>query len=175
MGFKNIIIGTIFLFLYYYNGIDILPDFLGYIFIFMGLGVIVNYTPKFKIARIFASLLIFISLVDFLNLLQFFIEFNIPYIYIFNAFLQNLFIPTILFLLYSYFLYIGISENANKFGFNSLRNKARKAWYLILIYEILMYFPVYGYIFQILIFIFSIIVGTMQLIVLLDAKRYLEE
>lgn len=63
-GFKQIVIGLVFLFLNFnINGFDIIPDFVGYIFIWVGLASLSEYHQEFRKAKIFAIILFFLSLI----------------------------------------------------------------------------------------------------------------
>ena len=63
-GFIHIIVGLIFLFLnFYINGFDIIPDFVGYIFILVGLNSLSKYHPAFSQASVAAAILLVLSII----------------------------------------------------------------------------------------------------------------
>ena len=61
-GFTNIIVGLVFIFFNFtINGFDIIPDFIGYLFIFAGLISVSKYCRTFSSAAAFAFLLLIMS------------------------------------------------------------------------------------------------------------------
>lgn len=123
MGFNKIIIGFVFLFDFRLQGLDILPDFIGYILIFLGLQQIENLHDYFKNAKIFALILIFPSIFTIYENPGQFIEIII----------------TILHLFFIYYLFIGIKQKAEELGYSSLANNAN----VILILNVIICFGTY--------------------------------
>jgi hypothetical protein len=65
-GFRRIFWGLVFVVLdFELNGFNVLPDFLGFVLVTMGLGLLVPLHDRFRQARILAALLIVLSLKDF--------------------------------------------------------------------------------------------------------------
>ncbi|HBL83846.1 MAG: hypothetical protein A2Y17_08100 [Clostridiales bacterium GWF2_38_85] len=64
-GLMTLFIGELFVFLYFHiNGLDIIPDFVGYIIIAVGLNSLIKYNYRYSQARNCAIGLIFLSLVN---------------------------------------------------------------------------------------------------------------
>lgn len=157
------------------NGFDLLPDFIGYIFIFSGLALLVGLNRRFETARNFALPLIVLSIFDIYQV-------NIP---IDNIFMGSklLLISTIgilciiLNLLLLYNICIGIEERAYELGNNELGRLARSRWTLYLIYQslflLLFVFKFMAIVLFIPLFIFSIIVYIMMLTLMSSAEKQL--
>jgi len=61
-GINRIFIGGLFIFLSFrFNGFDVIPDFVGYIFILSGLNALEEYSPLFKKAKILAAISFLLS------------------------------------------------------------------------------------------------------------------
>ena len=64
MGFKKLFWGFIFLFDFRLNGLDILPDIIGYIIFYQGLSILEEKNDFFGKAKKFAFPMIFLSIFD---------------------------------------------------------------------------------------------------------------
>ncbi|QVK17292.1 hypothetical protein KHQ81_10550 [Mycoplasmatota bacterium] len=117
MGFKKIFIGTILILLdFRIQGLNIIPDIIGYILIFIGLSEIIHLNSKFAVARIMSIILILFSIPDIYSINT---ESPSGLFYFINI------ITSIIYLIYSYSLYIGIKENAEGINNEDLANKAQ--------------------------------------------------
>jgi len=64
-GINKIFTGAIFIFLSFrFNGFDVIPDFIGYLFILSGLNMLTEYSRLFQKAKIFALISLFLSFGD---------------------------------------------------------------------------------------------------------------
>jgi hypothetical protein len=133
MAFRKIMWGTILQFDFRLNGLDILPDFVGYILIFLGLSEMIHLHKNFEVPRILAGILIIPSL---FTLYQ---NPNIKNTNI-NAITITIgIIVTILYLFYAYNLYMGIKDKAIKLNNLELANNANLVWKLIVASEVIDY------------------------------------
>lgn len=165
MGFRKIFWGNILLlFDFRLQGFDILPDFIGYILITIGLSEILNMNYKFQTARLMSIILIFISLFD-IYVPQNSEQYN-------NNIILGLVI-TIIYLIFAFNLFTGIRDTAEKVGAHELSQKANLTWILIIIINICIYVGLVMPILGILLIIFSIIVFVMQLYTLSMASNVL--
>lgn len=177
MGFKRIFWGFIFLFDLRFNNFDILPDFIGYILIVSGLGLLLDLNPRFEAARKFALPLIFLSLFDIYQV-------NIPLNYFSLQpataliFVLGL-ISAVLNLLLVYNLCTGIAERAGELGKTELESTARSRWNMYLFMHICLWLAVFlAYIAPpviLAIIIFSLIVYGLMLGLMTMAERELSE
>jgi len=175
LGFRKIFIGLLFMFDFRINGFDILPDFIGYIFIFSGLALLVDLNHRFETAKKFALPLIVISIFDIFQL-------NIPIDGFFmnpKTFLFSIIgiMSTILNILMIYNICIGIEERAFELENHDLARLARSRWTLYLIFQIsflvLFIFKFIALLLFIPLFVFSIIVYIMMLSLMSTAEKQL--
>jgi hypothetical protein len=175
MGFGSIFWGFIFFFDFNIGNFDILPDIIGYILIFSGLGRLQNLSGRFVTARKVALPLLLLSVFDIYKV-------NIP--------LNNLSMnPTTLFfllvgatttilnILLVYNICMGIEEKANELSLWELAGKARSRWQLYLAFQLVFLLSL---VFVILIpllfiplFIFSIVTYVLILGLMKNAEREL--
>ncbi len=165
MGFKKIFLGIIFLFDFRFNGIDIIPDFIGFILIFLGLSEICKLHEKFNTAKTLSLVLIFISIPDIYNSPTTYTSAqealaNVnPLLFLFGI------VYTILYLFFMYYLFTGIRDVAMERNNNILANRANLTWILVFINSIgtylifILFFPLL----VILLILFSIFVFILQL------------
>lgn len=144
MGFKKILIGTLLTMLdFKIQGFDILPDFIGYIIIFIGLSEIVHLNSKFANARFISLILMVLSILDIFQIKDR-LTFNTLSLMISTIF--N-FSTVIIYLIYSYCLFIGIKENAEKISDSNLAEKAQLSWILTIVLSlsgvIILFTPLY--------------------------------
>jgi len=176
LGFRKIFIGLLFMFDFRINGFDVLPDFIGYIFIFSGLALLVDLNHRFETAKNLVLPLIFLSLFDIYQV-------NIP-IDSFSmdpkTFLFSLIgiISAIINILMIYNLCIGIEERAIELANDDLARLARSRWTLYLIFQItflvVFIFKFIALLLFIPLFIFSIIVYIMMLNLMSTAENQLK-
>ncbi|WP_427340742.1 hypothetical protein [Caloranaerobacter sp. DY30410] len=136
MGFSKIFWGFIFLFDFRLNGVDIIPDFIGFILIYFGLQKLVEKNNNFELAKNLAFPLIFISVFDIYQIQK-------PGINIITMSGIGLIIGavfTILSLIMVYRICLGISEMANGRSENELATKSMNRWTLYLINQIIIWF-----------------------------------
>lgn len=173
MGFNKILWGFIFLFDFRINGFDILPDFIGYILIFLGLKMLAERNENFNKAKLLALPLIFLSLLDIYQTQDnaqvvshsFFVEI------IGIAFM-------VISLIMVYRICLGISEMAGMKSDTELEIKAMQRWKIYLISEILLLSVIIIPSFFALLFfpivIFSFVAYILILLLLKDAERRLD-
>ncbi len=136
MGFSKIFWGFIFLFDFRFNGVDIIPDFIGFILIYFGLQMLAEKNNNFESAKSLAFPLIFISVFDIYHIQK-------PGINITTMSWIGLIIGvvfTILNLIMVYRICLGISEMANERSENELATKSMNRWTLYLINQIIIWF-----------------------------------
>lgn len=153
MSYKKIFWGFIFLIDLRINGVDLLPDIIGYILIFIGLGMLADRNDNFYKAKVIAFPLIFLAILDIYQ-----INVSLDRAGTFGILISI--ITTIINLVMVYRICIGISQEANKVNDIELESKAIKSWKLYLIYNIIfliMFIPGLMQIAFILVFILSII------------------
>ncbi len=129
-GFKLIIIGYLFNFLdFRLQGIDIIPDFVGYLLIFIGLSKVLDLNKKFETARFISIILLILSFFElYQNPNSYQIHQNIEF---FPFLLSS--VITIISIIYSYCLFIGIKESAQAINDQNLVDKAQITWILTII------------------------------------------
>ena len=66
-GFYNLFLGLLFQFNIVFRGIDVLPDIVGYYFIFKGLKILVENSPYFQMANKIILPLMVLSLAKLYN------------------------------------------------------------------------------------------------------------
>lgn len=169
MGFKKIFWGFLFLFDFRINGIDILPDFVGYILIYLGLDLLVKRSSHFQKAKNLTIPLILISIFDIYQIQApigsvFSNRYGIP-IFLFGL------IFTILNLIMVFNLCMGIYELARGENDSYLQETALNRWKLYLAFNILFMFflfiglavPGFLAMLVIVLFIFSIVVYILMM------------
>jgi len=176
MGFKKVFIGTIFTMLdFRLQGLDILPDMIGYIFIFIGLTEVLHLNSKFRIARLISLLFIFLSIPDIYvnssNTNQHSFFFFIPITYVELILLTT--VTVIISLIYAYFLFIGIKENAETINHIDLANKAKLSFILAVIVNLSFIFVLIIPLFFIPFFLVIIVTLIIQLSTLSIASNCL--
>ncbi|QVK17293.1 hypothetical protein KHQ81_10555 [Mycoplasmatota bacterium] len=162
MGFKKIFIGTILILQdFKILGLNILPDFIGYIIIFIGLSEIIHLSSKFKIAKIMSFILIFLSIPDI---------YFIPIPFIPYYFFKHTIIYTVIYIIFSYFLFIGIKETATSIHNSNLAKMSLFSWLLAVVSGIGSVIIIINPFFMILIHTFMIVTLVIQLFTLSMAK-----
>lgn len=136
VGFSKIFWGFIFLFDFRFNGVDIIPDFIGFILIYFGLQKLVEKNNNFELAKNLAFPLIFISVFDIYQIQK--PENNIITMSGIGLIIGVVF--TILNLIMVYRICLGISEIANERSENELATKSMNRWTLYLINQIIIWF-----------------------------------
>ncbi len=152
MGFKKIFFGMVFLFDFRIQSIDILPDFIGFIFIFLGLSELCHIHQKFNMAKTLSLILIFISIPDVYDL-----TITNPLVFLFSLGY------TILFLFFIYYLFTGIRDIAIEIGNMILANRANITWVLALAYSLSFYLVIFIPFLIFIYFIFGIAVFVLEL------------
>lgn len=132
MGFVNLFWGFIFLFDFRLGGFDILPDFIGYIFIYSGLIRLTNINERFKTVKSISLLLVFLSIpeiyqISTTDLLGYFTGILLAAISLITTLLQIVLV---------YNICQGIIEMANERGNFQLSSKAKNRWLLYLVVNI---------------------------------------
>jgi hypothetical protein len=132
VGFVNLFWGFIFLFDFRLGGFDILPDFIGYIFIYSGLIRLTNINERFKTVKSISLLLVFLSIpeiyqISTTHLLGYFAGILLAAICLITTLLQIVLV---------YNICQGIIEMANERGNFQLLSKAKNRWLLYLVVNI---------------------------------------
>ncbi len=163
-GFILIIIGLIMTFFdFSINGVNLIPDLVGFILIAIGLSLHTTWDSSFNTARIMAFLLVFLAIPDLF-------EFTIPItpgpIQIFLTVLWPLnIVRTIVFILMNWFLFRGISAVAISQGNERLASSAMNClWSVIIVSSISTIFSSFSTIFMILLG-FSLLLLLMSLVI----------
>lgn len=128
MGFLNVFWGLIFLFDFRLGGFDILPDFIGYMFMYSGLNRLTNLNEKFKTAKVISFLLILLSIPDIYQVSRTHISGSLATIAIILGI-----ITAVLQIVLIYNICHGIMEMANERGNFQLSSKSANIWILYLI------------------------------------------
>jgi len=159
------------------NGFDILPDFIGYLLIFLGLSALVNLNEKFNKAKTLALPLIIISVLD---IYQSPVPLNIGLMEPKTMIISLIgIISIILNILMIYNICIGIEEKAKESGNFVLGTLARSRWNLYLIFQIIfLVIFVFNSILKLTspllvlpLFLFSVIVYIMMLNLISQAEK----
>lgn len=132
MGFINLFWGFIFLFDFRLGGFDILPDLIGYIFIYSGLSKLTHINERFKTAKSISFSLIFLSIPDIYQVATTHLLGNLTGILLMSIAL----IAALLQILIVYNICYGIIEMANERGNFQLSSKATNRWILYLVVNI---------------------------------------
>jgi len=159
------------------NGFDLLPDFIGYLLIFLGLSALVNLNEKFNKAKILSLPLIVISVLD---IYQSPVQLNSGLLEPKAMILSIVgIISIILNILMIYNICIGIEEKAKESGNFVLGTLARSRWNLYLIFQIiLLVMFVCNFVLKLTsallvlpLFVFSVIVYIMMLNLITEAEK----
>ncbi len=136
MGFDKLFWGFIFLFDFRIGGLDILPDFVGYILFYQGLSILEERNEYFAKAKKFAFPLIFISILD---VFQITVQFNELYNSPFGLLgvVMGL-VLLIISMLLVYNICYGIAEEARLINDSELELKAMNRWKLYLAINIVL-------------------------------------
>ncbi|WP_202708819.1 hypothetical protein [Sporosalibacterium faouarense] len=175
MGFNKLFWGFLFMFDFRFNGFDILPDFVGYIFIFIGLKTLMNKNQNFSTAKNLALPLIFLSILDIFqpqnNAGGVNITYGPPLMLVIGI------AVTVINLIMVYKICNGISELAQQQEKIELSKKAMTRWMLYLINNliILLGFVVPGLvaILFIVIIIYSFVMYILMLLLMRESEREL--
>ena len=136
MGFNKLFWGFVFLFDLRIGGLDILPDFVGYIFFYQGLSILKERNEYFAEARKFAFPLIFLSIFDLFAISGPLNEYgNDPFALF--SFLVGLALMIIAMIMI-YNICYGIAKEARKIGKTELEMKAMNRWKLYLFVNIVL-------------------------------------
>lgn len=130
MRFGILFIGYVSLFIC--KGVDIFPDIIAYIIIFIALMRLSEYNINFKKAKLtLYPLMVTTATNDTLQILKYFKYENI--------FLNNMLytINLVIFIIYIYFLFKGIYELADEVGRTKIAASAKRNWYIVLIYTVI--------------------------------------
>lgn len=171
MGFSLIIIGIIFLIPI--TKFDILPNFLGYLAIFIGLLKLKSLNLKFGLALIPILLLLLYNLPIFISNSLFLlnIDNNITKIFA-NNYYQFFLITlgmrySVIYLIFALFFYLGIKELTNKYQFKSLIKQLLFIMTFCILITSIPYIKVLPqYIYQIII----LLINALEIIILLKFK-----
>ncbi len=179
MGFKWILIGFIFLLPIDINGYDLLPDFLGYGFIAYGLYIIRKFNFKFKLAQIPLAYLFFYSIFYFILEFSSLFRFSLPLpfiqmLYQIDFSRLGLTLMNIFYLLFTVLIFYGVSENASKYGFNGLAERAKNLCILLIFYTVIISIPMIAVLPSIIYTILIYIIQIFELFVIIDARQNLE-
>lgn len=177
--FNKIFWGFIFLFDFRIQGVDILPDIIGYIMIYSALNYLVSESDYFYQARRFALPLAIISIAD---IYEFKIDtgmFDPLYVVLFISSI----VATVLSLMMIYNICYGIAEMARNKEEHSLEKMAIKRWeiYLYITMGVFIFTVIGSVMPQVLVLLFlPIFIGAIvKMIILLElfkkANRCLEE
>jgi len=159
------------------NGFDILPDFIGYLLIFLGLSALVNLNEKFNKAKTLALPLIIISVLD---IYQSPVPLNSGLMEPKTMIISLIGIISILLnMLMIYNICIGIEEKAKDSGNFVLGTLARSRWNLYLILQIIFLVVfVFNFVLKLTsvllvlpLFVFSVIVYIMMLNLISEAEK----
>ena len=132
MGFSSIFWGILFLFDFRINGFDILPDFVGYLLIFHGLGLLLSRKDHFLVARNYTLPLIVLS---FFSIYEVQRPLNQMDPFTLLAMLIGL-AAMVLNLLVIYHICMGIAELAEEAEKEILKDNANNRWRYFLYFQV---------------------------------------
>lgn len=135
-GFGSIFWGFLFMFDIRIQGVDLLPNFIGYMFMYSGLGNLSFYNPEFAIARKFSVPLIILSLLSLYQVQKPLSQMSMdPLSLVF--FILSL-VSTVLDLLLVYHLCRGIIILAEERSHDSLEELAQRRWRFYFLFKVIL-------------------------------------
>ncbi|ERJ11199.1 hypothetical protein [Haloplasma contractile] len=142
-GFNKLIIGFVFLFFdFRLQNIDVLPDPIGYLFIFLGMTALMGFIKEFEQSRNIAIVLLVLSIPGVINIKHgvdlstnngLTSSFDLGYMFVLGI------LTSILSVVLMYYLFIGISRKAKFHNFYDLARLSHVTWVLVLVINIGLY------------------------------------
>ncbi len=175
--FTKLFWGFLFFFDFRINGLDLLPDIVGYLFIYFGLVELAKRNHNFESARIVTIPLAFFSLFDLIQLQNQGNGIHLNFTSFFAVFLGLLITLINLFMVFK--IVMGIKELSRQYGEYALEETANSRWLLYLASQFALFIivpiglliPLLLAILFIPIFIFFIMVLIMMMLLMKQAEE----
>ena len=169
-GFTKLLWGFVFLFDFRLNGIDILPDPIGYLLIFLGMTSLMVFFKEFINVRWIAFVLIFTSIPSVVQEQGIAIN-SSSGLQLGQGYFLVMIITTIASLILLYTIFMGISHKATEHGLYDLASLSKTTWILTLILTLSLYIVMAMLFLAIPLIILGLVNFVLQLVVINRARN----